>query len=72
MQETQELLVPQVQSLGQEDPLQEEMATQSCLGNPHGLRSLEGYSLWGYKEPDTTEWVRTHACAHTHTSKIDP
>ena len=55
MQETQELLVPQVQSLGQEDPLQEEMATQSCLGNPHGLRSLEGYSLWGYKEPDTTE-----------------
>ena len=34
MQETQESLVPRVQSLGQEDPLQEEMATQSCLGNP--------------------------------------
>ena len=24
----------QVQSLGWEDPLQEEMATHSCLGNP--------------------------------------
>ena len=27
----------------------------SCLGNPHGLRSLAGYSPWGCKEPDTTE-----------------
>ena len=24
-------------------------------GKPHGQRSLEGYSLWGRKESDTTE-----------------
>ena len=37
MQETQDL---QVQSLGQEDPLEEEMATHSTflLGQPHGQR----------------------------------
>ena len=27
----------------------------SCLENLHGQRSLEGYSLWGFKESDTTE-----------------
>ena len=27
----------------------------SCLGNPHGQRSLAGYSPWGHKELDTTE-----------------
>ena len=27
----------------------------SCLENPHGQRSLAGYSLWGHKELDTTE-----------------
>ena len=32
----------------------------SCLENPHGQRSLEGYSLWGRKESDTTEQLRTH------------
>ena len=26
-----------------------------CLENPHGQRSLEGYSPWGLKELDTTE-----------------
>ena len=26
----------------------------SCLENPHGQRSLVGYSPWGRKEPDTT------------------
>ena len=25
----------------------------SCLENPHGQRSLAGYSPWGHKEPDT-------------------
>ena len=29
----------------------------SCLGNPHGQRSLAGYSLWGRKELDTTEHI---------------
>ena len=34
----------QVQSLGQEDSLEECMALQySCLENPHGQRSLAGY-----------------------------
>ena len=27
----------------------------SCLENPHGQRSLEGYSPWGCKGSDTTE-----------------
>ena len=27
----------------------------SCLENPHGQRSLMGYSLQGHKELDTTE-----------------
>ena len=42
----------QFPSLGQEEPLKEEMATHSsifCLGNPHGQRSLEGHSPWGHK-----------------------
>ena len=45
MQETQ------VQSLGQEDPLEKEMATTSVFlpGESHGLRSLVGYSLWGLR-----------------------
>ena len=27
----------------------------SCLENPHGHRSLAGYSPWGHRESDTTE-----------------
>ena len=54
MQETEEMWV---QSLGQEDLLEKEMATHSSVlpGKSHGQRSLEGYSSWGHKEPDTTE-----------------
>ena len=41
MQETQKM---QVQSLGREDPLEKEMATDSSiLENSHGQRSLVGY-----------------------------
>ena len=29
----------------------------SCLENPHGQRSLVGYSPWGHKESDTTEAI---------------
>ena len=50
-----------VWSLGWEDspgghgnPLQ-----YSCLENPHGQKSLAGYSLWGCKESDMTEWLST-------------
>ena len=45
-----------VQSLGQEDPLEKEMATpSSILGESHGQRRLEGYSPWGRKKSYTTE-----------------
>ena len=39
---------------GKGSPLQ-----YSCLENPHGQRSLAGYSLWGCKESDTTERLST-------------
>ena len=51
----------QVQSLGWEDPLEEEMETHSSIlaispmGKSHGQRSLVGYSPKGCKELDTTE-----------------
>ena len=49
-----------VQSLGWEDPLEEAVATHSCIlaGESHGQRSLAGYSPWGPKELDMTE----HTC----------
>ena len=49
-----------VWSLGQEDPLEKEIATHSSTlpGKSHGQRSLVGYILWGCKELDTTEWLR--------------
>ena len=38
---------------GHDNPLQ-----YSCLENPHGQRSLTGYSSWGHKEPvGTIEWL---------------
>ena len=47
MQETQ------VQSLGQEDPLEKEMATHSSI--LAWVRGLVGYSAWGHKKLDMTE-----------------
>ena len=46
-----------VQSLGQEDLLEKEMATHSSIlaWKIHGRRSLVGYSPRGGKESDTTE-----------------
>ena len=43
----QETLETQVQSLGQEDSLQEEMASSSCLGNPmdRGAGGLQSMGL---------------------------
>ena len=35
-------------------------------GESHGQRSLAGYSPWGRKESDTTEWL-THAHTHMYT-----
>ena len=48
MQETQ------IRTLGQEDPLEKEMAV-FLPGKSHGWRSLAGYSPWGHKESDTTD-----------------
>ena len=46
-----------VQSLGWEDPLEEDMAAHSSIlaGKSHGQISLVGYSPWSHKELDTTE-----------------
>ena len=59
MQETQEM---QVQSLGWEDLLEEEMATHSSIlaWEIPGQRSLVGYSPRGSKESDTTELLHFH------------
>ena len=40
---------------GHGNPLQ-----YSCLENPHGQRSLAGYSPWGRKELDITERLSTY------------
>ena len=57
---TQETREMQVQSLGQEDPLKEEMATHSSiLAGIIPWRSLEGYSSRDCKESDVTEVART-------------
>ena len=31
----------------------------SCLENPHGQKSLAGYSWWARKESDMTKWLST-------------
>ena len=59
MQETQKM---EVQSLGWEDPLEEEMATHSsvlALRIP-GRESLVGCRLWGRTESYTTEVTWQH------------
>ena len=37
----------------------------SSLENPHGQRSLAGYSAWSHKESDTSEQLSTHTCNAT-------
>ena len=48
-----------VQSLAWEDPLKEGQLGNplqgSCRENPHGQRSLVGYSPWGHTESDLAE-----------------
>ena len=51
----------QVQSLGQEDPLEEEMATHSSIlawKIPWMEEPGRLYSPWGCKELDMTEWLQ--------------
>ena len=49
----------QVQFLGWEHSLEEEMATHSSIlaWEIHGQRRLVGYSPWGCKESDVTEVI---------------
>ena len=56
VQETQEM---QVWFLGQEDPLEKEMATQSNI-LAWEIPCLVGYSSRGRKESDVTQWRSTH------------
>ena len=66
MQKIQEMWV---QFLGQEEPLEQEMATHSNIlaWKFSWTRSLAGYSPWGCKESDTTEHTHTHTHTHIHT-----
>ena len=68
MQETQQT---QIQSLGQADPLEKEMATYSSIlaGKSHGQRSLVGYRPIGRKELDTAERLR--GLLNHHTVKLN-
>ena len=57
----------QVQSLGKEYPLEEEMATHSSIlaWRMHGQRSLAGCSPWGHKESYIAEVAeRAHDLHH--------
>ena len=59
MAQTVKNLPAMQETLGQEDPLEKEMATHSSvLAWEIPRRSLAGYSLWGHKESDTTERLR--------------
>ena len=49
---------------GQGNPLQ-----YSCLENPHGQRSLTGYSPWGHKELGH-DWVTKHSAFYIYWSAI--
>ena len=60
----------QVRSLGQEDPLKENVATTPVFfpGEFHEQKSLAGNSPWSCKESDMTEATKcTQACVCTHT-----
>ena len=59
----QEMQETCVQSLGQEDLLEEGKPLQFMPGESNGQRSLAGYHSWTHKESDTTE--STEHTAHT-------
>ena len=63
MQETQ------VQSLGWEDPLEEQMATYFSILAWEILWTEEpgGLQFMGHKESVTTEYTHTHTHTHTYT-----
>ena len=53
-----------VRFLGQEDPLEKEMASHSSTlaWKIRGRRSLIGYSPWGRKDLDTTDQLHFIKC----------
>ena len=51
----QEMPETQVQSLGQDDPLEKEMATHSSILGWRIPRTREAYSPWDHKGLDMTE-----------------
>ena len=57
-----------VETMGQEDPLEEEMAMHSSIlaWKSHGQRSLVGYSPGSCREWDMTEWLGTQAPTRRH------
>ena len=65
MQETKEM---HVQSLGQDDPLEKEMATHSSILGWRIPRTREAYSPWDHKGSDMTERLSTHT---PHTDVIN-
>ena len=58
-----------VWSLGREDPLEKGMQPTPVFlpGASHGQRRLVGYSPWGCKESDATEWLTN---THTHINGV--
>ena len=62
----------QVWSLGPEDPQQRKwQPTPGFLpGEPHGQRSLVGYSPWSCKESDTTERLSTHTFTRVYSGML--
>ena len=56
----------QVKPLGQEVPLEEEMATHSRILAWEIPWTEEPGGPWGCKESDTTERTHTHTHTHTH------
>ena len=68
MQETQ------VQSLGWEDPLEEEMQRTPVFlpGKSQRQRSLAGYNQWGHRELDMTEYTHHTTILNWKYSREDP
>ena len=62
-----------VRSLGQEDPLQKEMATTPVFlpAESHGWRSLVGNSPWGHKESDKTERLLSFSVSEQQASQLE-
>ena len=58
----QELQEMRFRSLGQENPLEEEMVTHSSIlaGKIPWTEEPGSYSPWGHRESDTTEHRHTH------------